>query len=46
MTTYIDKIQNLLQQMEKDKDIKIIFAIENGDDNSGLGCFRLLRFPK
>jgi len=27
---YIDKIQNLLQQMEKDKDIKIIFAIENG----------------
>ena len=25
--SYIDKIQNLLQQIEKDKDIKIIFAI-------------------
>ena len=33
---YIDKIQNLLQQIEKDKDIKIIFAIENGSRSWGM----------
>lgn len=34
---YIDKIQNLLQQIEKDKDIKIIFAIENGSRSWCMG---------
>ena len=31
-----DKIQNILQQIEKDNDIKIIFAIENGSRSWGM----------
>ena len=31
-----DKIQNILIQLEKDKDIKIIFAIENGSRSWGM----------
>ena len=34
--SYIDKIQNLLQQIEKDNNIKIIFAIENGSRSWGM----------
>lgn len=31
-----DKIQNILQQIEKDNNIKIIFAIENGSRSWGM----------
>ncbi len=31
-----DKIQNILQQIEQDNNLKIIFAIENGSRSWGM----------